>query len=235
MDVLRILFGMERLAAPRRSCSFRVPICPQERLSSGLNYVTTLLLVPEKELAELIFQNATCFYSLILVPQSLLMAEVAFMISWSNTLRFKFRGMYLCNFLANKVLDWRLRFQMFGYVHKGTTAGHLYILLTVLYKASINLLIDHFSWSKCIGGTAGGMAGLAHSSLRLLQMMEANMERQTRVFLGVSRDPWHTWETDTNPINWSVASDDGMDFPMNAYLATRLVFTFSANFKMQQA
>lgn len=57
----------------------------------------------------------------------------------------------------------------------------------------------------------------------------------SRVFLGVSRDPWHTWETDTNPINWSVASDDGMDFPMNAYLATRLVFTFSANFKMQQA
>ncbi|URE04322.1 hypothetical protein MUK42_19870, partial [Musa troglodytarum] len=35
MDVLRILFGMERLAAPRRSRSFRLPICPQERLSSG--------------------------------------------------------------------------------------------------------------------------------------------------------------------------------------------------------
>ncbi|URE04321.1 hypothetical protein MUK42_19870, partial [Musa troglodytarum] len=163
MDVLRILFGMERLAAPRRSRSFRLPICPQERLSSGLNYVTTLLLVPEKELAELIYQNATCFYSLILVPKSLPMAEV---------------------------LDWRLRFRMFGYVHKGTTAGHLYMLLTVLYKASINLLIDikflalfaldHFSWSKCISGAAGGMAGLAHSRLRLLQTMEAKMERQTR-------------------------------------------------------
>ncbi|URE04320.1 hypothetical protein MUK42_19870, partial [Musa troglodytarum] len=106
MDVLRILFGMERLAAPRRSRSFRLPICPQERLSSG------------------------------------------------------------------------------------TTAGHLYMLLTVLYKASINLLIDikflalfaldHFSWSKCISGAAGGMAGLAHSRLRLLQTMEAKMERQTR-------------------------------------------------------
>lgn len=32
--------------------------------------------MPEKELAELIFQNATCFYSLILVPKPLLMAEV---------------------------------------------------------------------------------------------------------------------------------------------------------------
>ncbi|RWW47893.1 hypothetical protein BHE74_00046080 [Ensete ventricosum] len=42
-------------------------------------------------------------------------------------------------------------------------------------------------------------------------------------------------ETDTNPSDWSVASDDGMDFPMTAYLATHLVFTFSANFKMQQA
>ena len=42
-------------------------------------------------------------------------------------------------------------------------------------------------------------------------------------------------ETDANPINWSVASDDGMDFHMNAYLATHLVFTFSANFQMRQA
>ncbi|URE04323.1 hypothetical protein MUK42_19870, partial [Musa troglodytarum] len=147
MDVLRILFGMERLAAPRRSRSFRLPICPQERLSSGLNYVTTLLLVPEKELAELIYQNATCFYSLILVPKSLPMAE-------------------------------------------------------------------------CISGAAGGMAGLAHSRLRLLQTMEAKMEQICGAFM----------ETDTNPIDWSVASDDGMDFPMNAYLATHLVFTFSANF-----
>ncbi|XP_064965442.1 uncharacterized protein LOC135612744 isoform X2 [Musa acuminata AAA Group] len=101
MDVLRILFGMERLAAPRRSRSFRVPICPQERLNSGLNYVTTLLLVPEKELAELNFQNATFFYSLILVPKSLPMAEVAFVISWSNTLQFKFRGTGLEVMLPN--------------------------------------------------------------------------------------------------------------------------------------
>ncbi|KAJ8504641.1 hypothetical protein OPV22_005527 [Ensete ventricosum] len=106
-------------------------------------------------------------------------AQVTFMISWSNTLRFKFRD--------SKVMDRRLHFRMFGDVHKGQ-----------------HQLADR--WLGWFGPQQ--LEAAAHDGGK-----DGVSDKRSVAYM----------ETDTNPSDWSVASDDGMDFPMNAYLATHLV------------